>query len=77
MSSYNLRETSSPSWLCLRPSPQPGVKRLPGLPYFVYLKLLIYMYRVSPVVAAPPQVDLLVPQKLKRKGAGALGTALV
>ena len=43
----------------------------------VYLKLLMYMYRVGPMVAVPPQDDLFVPQMLKRNGAGALGTASV
>jgi len=37
----------------------------------------MYMYRVVPEVAVPPQLDELVPHILKRKGAGALGTALV
>ena len=45
--------------------------------YGVYLKLLMYMYRVIPVVAVPPQVDLFVPQKLNRNGAAVLGTARV
>jgi hypothetical protein len=37
----------------------------------------MYMYRVVPVVAVPPQLDELVPHILKRNGAGALGTARV
>jgi hypothetical protein len=45
--------------------------------YGVYLKLLMYMQRVIPMVAKPPQLDELVPQKLKRNGAVALGTAPV
>jgi hypothetical protein len=43
----------------------------------VYLKLLMYMYRVGPTVAVPPQVDLFVPQALNKNGAEALGTAWV
>ena len=35
--------------------------------YCVYLKLLMYMYRVGPIVAVPPQVELFVPQILNRK----------
>jgi hypothetical protein len=45
--------------------------------YGVYLKLLTYMYRVGPIVAMPPHVDLFVPQALKRNGAATLGTAWV
>ena len=33
----------------------------------VYLKLLMYMYRVGPIVAVPPQDDLFVPHILNRK----------
>ena len=43
--------------------------------YGVYLKLLMYMNRVGPMVAVPPQLDLLVPHALNRNGAAALGTA--
>ena len=43
----------------------------------VYLKLLMYMYRIVPVVGVPPQFDELVFHILKRSGAGALGTARV
>ena len=35
--------------------------------YCVYLKLLMYMYRVGPIVAVPPQDELFVPQILNRK----------
>ena len=45
--------------------------------YGVYLKLLMYMYRVGPMVAVPPQVDLFVPHALNKNGAEALGTAWV
>ncbi len=47
------------------------------LNYGVYLKLLTYMYRVGPIVAMPPQVDLFVPHALNRNGAETLGTAWV
>jgi hypothetical protein len=43
----------------------------------VYLKLLMYIYRVGPMVAVPPQDELFVPHRLNRKYAGALGTAWV
>ena len=42
--------------------------------YRVYLKLLMYIYRVGPVVAVPPQLDLFVPHALNKNGAEALGT---
>ena len=45
--------------------------------YGLYRKLLTYMYRVGPIVAMPPQVDLFVPQALNRNGAETLGTAWV
>ena len=43
----------------------------------MYVKLLMYIYRVGPTVAMPPHVDLFVPHMLNRKGAGVFGTAWV